>query len=87
VLALRARQQRVLLATLLLSLGTPMLLAGDEIGHSQRGNNNAYCQDNPTTWLAWAQADQARCTFVQKVLALRQRLRVRVNSLYAFKRV
>ncbi len=74
VLALRARQQRVLLATLLLSLGTPMLLAGDEIGHSQRGNNNAYCQDNPTTWLAWAQADQALCTFVQKVLALRQRL-------------
>jgi glycogen operon protein len=74
VLALRACQQRVLLATLLLSLGTPMLLAGDEIGHSQRGNNNAYCQDNATTWLNWAQADQALCTFVQKVLALRQRL-------------
>jgi glycogen operon protein len=74
VLALRARQQRVLLATLLLSLGTPMLLAGDEIGHSQRGNNNAYCQDNTITWLDWAQADQALCTFVQKVLALRQRL-------------
>jgi glycogen operon protein len=74
VLALRARQQRVLLATLLLSLGTPMLLAGDEIGHSQRGNNNAYCQDNTITWLAWAQADQALCTFVQSVLALRQRL-------------
>ena len=74
VLALRARQQRVLLATLLLSLGTPMLLAGDEMGHSQRGNNNAYCQDNATTWLAWAQADQALCTFVQSVLALRQRL-------------
>jgi glycogen operon protein len=74
VLALRANQQRVLLATLLLSLGTPMLLAGDEIGHSQRGNNNAYCQDNATTWLNWAQADQALYTFVQKVLALRQRL-------------
>ncbi len=74
VLALRARQQRVLLATLLLSLGTPMLLAGDEIGHTQRGNNNAYCQDNTITWLAWAQADQALCTFVQKALALRQRL-------------
>jgi glycogen operon protein len=74
VLALRARQQRVLLATLLLSLGTPMLLAGDEIGHSQRGNNNAYCQDNTITWLAWAHADQALCTFVQSVLALRQRL-------------
>ena len=74
VLALRARQQRVLLATLLLSLGTPMLLAGDEIGHSQRGNNNAYCQDNITTWLDWVQADRALCTFVQSVLALRQRL-------------
>lgn len=74
VLALRGRQQRVLLATLLLSLGTPMLLAGDEIGHSQRGNNNAYCQDNTTTWLDWAQADQALCTFVQNLVALRQRL-------------
>ena len=74
VLALRARQQRVLLATLVLSLGTPMLLAGDEFGHSQGGNNNAYCQDNPTTWLNWAQANQALCIFVQKVLALRQRL-------------
>jgi len=74
VLARRAHQQRVLLATLLLSLGTPMLLAGDEIGHSQRGNNNAYCQDNPTTWLNWARADSALCAFVQKLLALRQRL-------------
>jgi len=74
VLALRARQQRVLLATLLLSLGTPMLLAGDEIGHSQRGNNNAYCQDNATTWLDWARADSALCTFVQNLLALRRRL-------------
>ena len=74
VLALRALQQRALLATLLLSLGTPMLLAGDEIGHSQRGNNNAYCQDNAITWLDWAQADPALCTFVRDVLALRQRL-------------
>ncbi|RSZ42575.1 MULTISPECIES: glycogen debranching protein GlgX [unclassified Variovorax] len=53
VLALRTRLQRALLATLMLSQGTPMLLAGDEIGHSQQGNNNAYCQDNETTWLAW----------------------------------
>ena len=74
VLALRARQQRALLATLVLSLGTPMLLSGDEIGHSQGGNNNAYCQDNPTTWLDWAQADHALCAFVQNALALRQRL-------------
>ena len=57
VLALRARLQRALLATLWLSQGTPMLLAGDEIGHSQQGNNNAYCQDNPISWLDWPQQD------------------------------
>ena len=55
-LAQRARWQRALLATLLLAQGTPQLLAGDELGHSQHGNNNAYCQDNPTTWLAWPDA-------------------------------
>ena len=50
---IRRRQQRNLLASLILSQGTPMLLAGDEISHSQNGNNNAYCQDNETTWLNW----------------------------------
>ncbi len=54
VLALRARKQRNLLATLLLSQGVPMLLAGDELGKSQSGNNNAYCHDSPLTWLAWS---------------------------------
>lgn len=49
----RARLQQAMLTTLLVSLGTPMLLAGDEFSHSQRGNNNAYCQDNATTWLHW----------------------------------
>ncbi len=53
ILALRARQQRNLLATLILSQGVPMLLAGDEIGNSQGGNNNAYCQDNEISWLDW----------------------------------
>ena len=53
VLALRARQQRNLLATLLLSQGVPMLLAGDELGRSQLGNNNAYCQDNELSWVHW----------------------------------
>src|SRR5918997_2738536 len=53
ILALRARQKRNFLATLLLSQGVPMLLAGDELGHTQQGNNNAYCQDNELTWLAW----------------------------------
>jgi glycogen operon protein len=46
-----------LLTTLLLSQGTPMLLAGDEHGHSQHGNNNAYCQDNALTWLDWGEAN------------------------------
>ena len=53
VLAARRRTRRGLLATLLLSTGVPMLLAGDEFGRSQGGNNNAYCQDNPLSWLAW----------------------------------
>src|SRR5688572_26009286 len=55
ILAARERQKRNFLATLLLSQGTPMLLAGDEIGHSQSGNNNAYCQDNEITWLKWGE--------------------------------
>ncbi|MGE0823821.1 MAG: glycogen-debranching protein, partial [Candidatus Binatia bacterium] len=59
VLALRARQQRNLLATLILSQGVPMLLAGDEIGRTQWGNNNAYCQDNELAWIDW-QLDQPR---------------------------
>jgi glycogen operon protein len=53
ILALRARQQRNFLATLILSQGVPMLLAGDEIGRTQRGNNNAYCQDNDISWMDW----------------------------------
>jgi isoamylase len=57
VLALRARQQRNFLATLLLSQGVPMLLAGDEFGRSQHGNNNTYCQDNELSWLQWPLAE------------------------------
>ena len=57
VLALRARQKRALLATLLLSAGVPLLLGGDEIGRTQRGNNNAYCQDNEITWFDWTAVD------------------------------
>ena len=73
VLSQRQRWQRALLATLLLSQGTPQLLAGDDIGHSQRGNNNAYCQDNPTTWLDWAHADAGLVQWVAQLTALRQR--------------
>ena len=57
VLALRARQRRNFLATLFCSQGVPMLLAGDELGRTQQGNNNAYCQDNEVSWLDWGMAD------------------------------
>src|SRR4029450_13888421 len=53
ILELRERQTRNFLATLLLSQGVPMICAGDEIGHTQNGNNNAYCQDNELSWLDW----------------------------------
>ena len=74
VLQRRALQRRSLLALLGLSLGTPMLLAGDELGHSQQGNNNAYCQDNPMSWIDWQQADTGLCGFVQQLLAWRRQL-------------
>ena len=73
VLALRSRLQRAVLATLLLSQGTPMLAAGDEIGHTQQGNNNPYCQDNAITWIDWRQADTGLGNFTAQVLALRRR--------------
>ncbi|MBV9860693.1 MAG: glycogen debranching protein GlgX [Alphaproteobacteria bacterium] len=72
--ALRARQKRNLLATLLVSQGTPMLLAGDEFGHTQRGNNNGYCQDNEISWLDWDGIDEdgrRLQDFVRRVIALR----------------
>ncbi|MHB8667474.1 MAG: glycogen debranching protein GlgX, partial [Burkholderiales bacterium] len=67
-------QQRNLLATLLLSQGVPMLLAGDEIGRSQRGNNNAYCQDNKVSWIDWELNEEKRklLAFTQRVIALRR---------------
>lgn len=73
VRALRARQQRNFITTLLLSQGVPMLLAGDEMGRTQRGNNNAYCQDNEISWLDWTQSDDQRAllAFTQRVMALR----------------
>ncbi len=72
--ALRGRLQRALMATTLLAQGTPMLCAGDELGHSQRGNNNPYCQDNAITWIAWAQADDDLIDFTGWVLSLRRQL-------------
>jgi len=73
VLAQRAICRRALLSTLLLAQGTPQLLAGDEMGHSQNGNNNAYCQDNETTWLDWARADTTLMDFVAGLTELRRR--------------
>jgi glycogen operon protein len=72
VLALRARQQRALLATLLLSLGVPMILAGDELGRTQGGNNNAYCQDNPISWFDWSEVDSELLTWSRELVALRR---------------
>jgi glycogen operon protein len=72
ILAARRRVRHALLSCLLLAQGTPMLCAGDEIGNSQQGNNNAYCQDNPTTWLDWAQADAETLALVGELLALRR---------------
>ena len=71
---IRARQKRNFIATLLLSQGVPMLLAGDEIGHSQGGNNNAYCQDNEISWLDWdpAHIDKELLRFAQRLIALRK---------------
>ncbi len=72
---LRARQKRNLLATLLFSQGVPMLLAGDELGRTQRGNNNAYCQDNATSWVDWRpEAEElAFSDFVAHLVQLRRR--------------
>ncbi len=72
VLACRALRRRNLLATAVLAHGTPMLLAGDEIGHSQRGNNNAYCQDNAISWIDWAAGDQLLLAFVRRLTGFRR---------------
>jgi len=76
VVALRARQVRNLLVSLLLSQGVPMILAGDEIGRTQRGNNNAYCQDNELSWLDWNAADSALLEYTRSLVALRKKHRM-----------
>lgn len=72
VLARRARRRRNLMATLMLSQGTPMILAGDELGNSQNGNNNAYCQDNSTGWVDWDSADRDFLEFCRRVIGFRK---------------
>ncbi|HEY9046206.1 MAG TPA: glycogen debranching protein GlgX [Ohtaekwangia sp.] len=72
ILALRKQQQRNLLTTLFLSQGVPMLLAGDEISRTQKGNNNAYCQDNEISWINWKDADSELLEFTRQLIALRK---------------
>ena len=72
ILALRARQSRAMLTTLMLSFGVPMLLGGDEMGRTQSGSNNAYCQDNETTWFDWAGADTALLGYTRNLIAFRR---------------
>jgi glycogen operon protein len=74
IMRMRLKQRRNIMATLLLSQGLPMLVAGDEFGRSQSGNNNAYCQDNEISWVDWqgiAEIDKAFCDFVRRVIKLR----------------
>jgi glycogen operon protein len=71
ILALRGRQQRNMLATILLSQGVPMLLHGDELGRTQGGNNNAYCQDTPISWIDWSAVDEDLLEFTRRAVALR----------------
>jgi glycogen operon protein len=72
VLALRAKQQRNFLTTLLMSQGVPMVVGGDEIGRTQAGNNNAYCQDNEISWFDWDVADTMLLDFTRELIALRR---------------
>ena len=83
VLALRRRQQRNLLSTLLLARGVPMLLMGDEVGRSQGGNNNTWCQDSPLGWMVWNedQCDLELKLFLKRLLKLRQALPQLFNPL------
>ncbi len=71
ILALRARQQRNLLATVVLSQGVPMILHGDEVGRTQGGNNNTYCQDNETAWIDWSDVDEELLEFTTALIRFR----------------
>lgn len=70
--SLRAKQRRNLLTTLFLSQGVPMLVAGDEFGRTQQGNNNAYCQDNAISWLDWEKMDISLLNFTKSLIAFRR---------------
>jgi isoamylase len=72
VLTLRSRQSRAMLTTLMLSFGVPMLLGGDEMGRTQQGNNNAYCQDNEISWFDWSAVDSELLAFTRRLIAFRK---------------
>ena len=72
MVGLRARQSRALLTTLLLSFGVPLLLGGDELGRTQGGNNNAYCQDNEISWFDWSQPDENLLVITRRLVAFRR---------------
>lgn len=85
IIAMRNRQKRNLLATCLLSQGTPMLLGGDELGRSQKGNNNAYCQDSEISWFNWSEFELNNWTlknFVRRVIQLRRDIPLFRNPKY-----
>ena len=69
---LRAKQKRNFLTTLFLSQGVPMIVAGDELGKTQQGNNNAYCQDNEISWIDWVNSDQTLLAYTRKLISLRK---------------
>lgn len=73
IIALRTKQKRNFLTTLFLSQGAPMLLSGDEIGRTQKGNNNAYCQDNELSWIDWKNKDEEFLHFCQKLIQFRHK--------------
>jgi glycogen debranching enzyme GlgX len=83
VAAMRARLQRAVLATNLLAQGTPMLCAGDELGNTQGGNNNPYCQDSTVTWIDWSKADEELIAFVARAIAVRRSLQPFANRWYS----
>jgi isoamylase len=72
IVALRAQRARAMLTTLLLSFGVPMLLGGDELGRTQHGNNNAYCQDNEISWIDWSAVDQDLLSFTKNLVTFRR---------------
>jgi glycogen operon protein len=73
IIALRKKQKRNFLTTLLLSQGVPMIVSGDELGRTQKGNNNAYCQDNEISWIDWANADQELIDFTSRLIHFRRK--------------